>query len=114
MTPATTIERQQQQNEGPRGGIRVDWSLNITTIGAILMMLIGWGIQWGAISTRMSAVEAQNVAQAIANEKLANTVQRLDGTLTRLMAQVEERQRLADLRQDRSDFRQDKAELHAK
>lgn len=93
--------------------LRIDWTLNITTIGALLFMVIGWAIQWGSMSTRITAVEGQNMTQAVANEKLASTVQRLDGTLTRLMAQVEERQRQADLRLDRSDFRQDRAELRS-
>jgi len=101
-----------EQPRPPR--MQIDWTLNITTIMAIAVMIIGWAIQWGTMSTRISAVEAQNVAQAVSNEKLVSTVQRLDGTLTRLMAQVEERQRQADFRQDRSDFRQDKAELHSK
>lgn len=101
-----------EKNLDAPAGLRIDWTLNITTIGALFFMLIGWGIQWGTMSSRLTAVESQNAVQAVANEKLAGTVQRLDGTLTRLLAQVEERQRQAEQRQDRSDFRQDRAELH--
>ena len=101
-----------QINHSNNTGIHVDWTVNITTLGAIILMLCGWAVQVALQGSRISAVEAQNVQQAIANEKLAATVQRLDSTLTRLLTQVEERQRQADLRADRSDFRQDKAELH--
>jgi hypothetical protein len=101
-----------QTTKTPIEGLHIDWTLNITTIGAILLMLIGWAVQMASYGSRLTAVEAQNVQQAVANEKLAATVQRLDTTLTRLLTQVEERQRQSDARQDRSDFRQDKAELH--
>src|ERR1700688_3124077 len=66
-----------QINHSNNTGIHVDWTVNITTLGAIILMLCGWAVQVALQGSRISAVEAQNVQQAIANEKLAATVQRL-------------------------------------
>lgn len=107
---ALAIDKLQRTSER----LHIDWTLNVTTIGAMLLMVVGWAVTISSQGNRISGLEEQRVSQAIAIKELSSTVQRLDGTLTRLLAQVEERQRLADQRQDRSDFRQDRAELSRK
>jgi hypothetical protein len=88
-----------------------DWTMNVTTVLALVVMLAGWVANYAVMSTRMTALESQGTLTAIAMEKQSNTIRGVADTLIRLDAQVAERQRIVDMRQDRSDFRQDKAEL---
>ena len=104
-------QEEEVQHNKPSRHIRVDWTVSVTTLIAICAVFIGFLVEHGVLSNRVSVIEQIQVTQAVANEKLASAVTRLDITLTRVQAQVEERQRAAETRMDRNELEMDRSAL---
>jgi uncharacterized coiled-coil protein SlyX len=75
---------------------RIDWKIDIGHIMTFIVLAIGFAVQYGALSTRVSAIEAQSTRQTAALEALASAVHSLEGTIIRVQTQMDERQRRAD------------------
>ncbi len=83
------------ETPAPRG-LRVDWRVDVGHVITFIVLAVGFAVQYGALSTRVSAIEIQSARQAAATEQLAAAVHSLEGTIIRVETQLDERQRRAD------------------
>ncbi len=75
------------------------WTINSITFAMVIIVHVGTIIglvaagasQYGVLTTRLTAVEAQTARQVIANEAVAQAIQNLATALTRTQTQVDER-----------------------
>ncbi len=74
-------------------GLKIDWSLSISTVLTVLVLVVSMAVQYGMMSTRIGAIEIMVARQSGANENLAVALHSLETTMVRLQTQMEERER---------------------
>ena len=97
MTPAITESR---------SPFRIDYRIDLGHIITFTVLLIGFAVQYGSLSTRLTAVEVQAAKATATNENLNITLHSLETTIVRVQTQMDEREKRFDNQAFERDARQ--------
>lgn len=85
--------------------ITLNRQIDVGHLITLAVMFIGFAIQYGSLSARVSTVETQVAQAAIINQTLTTTLNNLQNTIIKVETQMSERERRFDTRQDARDLR---------
>lgn len=77
--------------------MRVEWKIDLGHILTFGVLIIGFAVQYGSLSNRLSAVEAQAAKAQQTNEVLNATLTELRITIMRVQTELVERDKRFDL-----------------
>lgn len=96
--------------------IQIDWRIDLGHIITFCVLILGFAVQYGSLSTRLTAVEVQAAKATATNESLNVTLMALKDIIVRVQTQMDEREKRFDLAQysadKRADARQSAQNLH--
>ncbi len=90
--------------------MQIDYKIDLGHILTATVLMLGFAVQYGSLSTRVTVVEVQAAKTAATNEALLTALHSLQDTIVKVQTQMEERERRFDLAQQN---RQDQRDLHA-
>jgi flagellar motor component MotA len=85
--------------------VTIDRKIDLGHIITLGVMFVGFAIQYGSLSARVSTVEIQVAQAATINQTLTVTLNNLQNTIVKVETQMSERERRFDQRQDDRDLR---------
>jgi uncharacterized coiled-coil protein SlyX len=97
MTPTTTESR---------SPLRIDYRIDLGHIITFAVLIVGFAIQYGSLSTRLTAVEVQAAKATATNESLNITLHSLETTIIKVQTQMDEREKRFDNQAFERDARQ--------
>jgi uncharacterized coiled-coil protein SlyX len=94
--------------------MQLDWKIDIGHVITFSVLVIGFAVQYGSLSTRLSAVEVQAAKATETNQTLNITLMSLQTTIVRVQTQMDEREKRFDASVTSETFREDQRELRHK
>jgi len=92
--------------------MQIDYKIDLGHILTAAVLLLGFAVQYGSLSNRLTVVEVQAAKASATNETLVLTLNSLQVTITRVQTQMDEREKRIDesvtaqnLLEDRRDIR---------
>jgi len=73
--------------------MKIDWKIDLGHIITFGVLVLGFAVQYGSLSTRLSAVEVQAAKATETNRSLDATLMRLENAIVRLQTQMDEREK---------------------
>jgi len=73
--------------------MKIDWKIDLGHILTFAVLVLGFAVQYGSLSTRLSAVEVQAAKATETNRSLDATLMRLENAIVRLQTQMDEREK---------------------
>jgi hypothetical protein len=90
----------------------IDYKIDIGHILTASVLVLGFAIQYGVQSNRLTVVETQLAKTADTNQSLVITLHSLENTIIKVQTQMDERERRFDQAQYAAQTRQAQRELH--
>lgn len=76
--------------------MQIDYKIDLGHILTAAVLMLGFAVQYGALSNRVAAVEAQAAHSTATNEVLVSTLHELQNTIIKVQTQMDERERRFD------------------
>ena len=92
--------------------MNIDYKIDLGHILTATVLMLGFAVQYGTLSNRVSVVETQAAKVAATNETLVVTLHALNDTIIKVQTQMDERERRFDAAQSAQNLRQDQRDLH--
>jgi hypothetical protein len=91
--------------------LTIDYKIDLGHILTASVLVLGFAVQYGILSNRVTVVETQVARAQVTNESLLITLNSLQQTIIKVQTQMDEREKRFDAAQADQNLRQDKRDM---